>query len=92
MCQDNLTEFSRQAPPLSRQEDGVRTVTLFQVSGKKALKAFNAKRKLQEENKENIPPILHREEAFTENDDSKGTGGVLDKEEGHHDCGKHVSA
>jgi len=85
-----LTEFSRQDPPSSQQPNGVRTVTLVQVSGKKALQEYREKRRLQQENKENIPPILHKEEAFHQDDNKKNTEYVVHKEERHHDSGEHV--
>jgi len=92
MCPDNLTEFSRQDTPSSQQPNGVRTVTLLQVSGKKALQEYREKRRLQQENKENIPPILHKEEAFYQGDDKKDTEYVVKKETRHNDPGKHFPA
>lgn len=90
MCPDNLTEVSRQAPPLSRQEDGVRTISVHQVSGKAALKAYREKRKKDYENKENIPPVLHKEEAFYEGFYTSNSQRGVDQEAGHDDSGKHV--
>jgi len=87
MCPDNLTEFSRQE---RLAQHGIRTVQVHQVSGKKALKAYFAKRRLQEENKENIPPVLHREDANKKDDNSKDTEYVVHQEEGHDDSREHV--
>jgi len=92
MDPNQLTDFSRQDPPSSQPSNGVRTVTLLQVSGKKALQEYREKRRLQQENKENIPPILHKEEAFHQGDDKKDTEYVVKKETGHHDTGKHFPA
>jgi len=102
MCPDNLTEFSRRATnepgdqyllyTKFAKEDGVRTIPVHQVSGKRALKAYLEQRRIREENKENIPPVLSREEAFKQDDDKKSIGHVVHQEKRHDDSGEHVPA
>lgn len=91
MCPDNLTEFSRQEQSISRQEDGVRTIQVYQVTGKKNLKAI--RRKIRDQNKENIPPLLREEATLssqTEYVTKAGDECHLAKETGH-DAAQHSS-
>lgn len=108
MCPDNLTEFSRQAEnkpenqallytkfsqelPVSRQ-DGVRTVQVYQVTGKKANKTIREIRRKILENKENIPPLVRQEASLSQTEYvKKGSGQPdLSQKEGH-DVGEHSS-
>lgn len=66
----------------SADQNGVRKIPVYMVTGKEAIKAY--KRRLQE-NKENIPPLV-REEAFhqaTEYVTKKDSQSRVDQKEGH---------
>lgn len=60
MCNACENSVSRQA---SHNQNGVYQAKVYMVAGKTANQIIRARR-LQQENKENIPPTLTREEAF----------------------------
>lgn len=106
MCPDNLTEFSRQAEnkpenqallytkfsqalPVSRQ-DGIRTVQVYQVTGKKANKTIREIRRKILENKENIPPLVRQEASLSQTEYvTKGSDQCYLSQKEGHDVGEH---